>query len=85
MSDEHMTIAMAFIIYWFSTQAGATKTLKAYLYRTAVVTVYSMLTWQGHELAYSAVEWYADCLVAMHFCMAFFFLQPDRLNWRANA
>jgi hypothetical protein len=85
MPRERMTIAMVFIIYWFATQAGATKSLRAYLYRTSVVAVYSVLTWQDYSLYYSEIEWWADCLVAMHFCMVLFFLQPDRLNWRANA
>lgn len=79
MSPQHNMMALAFITFWFLTQASATKSLTGYLYRSIVVGLYSaVITWQGHDKIYSNLEWFADGLVLLHFCEVVSFFKPDR-------
>lgn len=78
MSPEHNMMASAFIIFWILTQAECTKSLTAYLYRTTVVVLYSVLiSWPGHDGIYSTTEWCADGLVMMHFFQFVSIFRPE--------
>jgi hypothetical protein len=79
MSHQHNIMALAFIAFWFLTQANSTKSLTGYLCRSLVVSVYSVaISWQGHDKIYSNLEWFADGLVLLHFCDVVSFFKPDR-------
>lgn len=79
MSNEHNVMALAFITFWWLTQAHATKTLAGYVRRSIVVTLYSVaISWPGHDRIMSNIEWIADGMVMLHFCEALSFFRPDR-------
>jgi hypothetical protein len=77
VSDPHVLLALLFIVYFVLTLAKGLGSPRQYLYKTAVVVLYSLLTWSDHGRRYTKAEWLADGLVWYQFVSAFWFL-----SWR---